>query len=111
MTYAFKPAATCPGSFACCVSSSSKRFSAATLASSHTLGLEMALCLGVGKRLAQGFHLTSKGCEEVLEKRLPFQSSSHATGVFGFVVSARHSCDEGYGGWSSLKNEVRRLGG
>lgn len=54
----------------------------------------MALCLGVGKRLAQDFHLTSKGCEEVLGN-LPFQSSSHATGVFGFVVNARHSCDEG----------------
>lgn len=57
----------------------------------------MALCFGVGKRLAQGLHLTSKGCEEVVEKSLPFQSSSHATGVFAFVVSsARHSCDEGY---------------
>lgn len=95
--YAFKPAATCPGSFACWVSSSSKRFSAAILASSDTLGLEMALCLGVGERLAQGFHFTSKGCEEVLEKRIPFQPSSRATGVFAFVMSsARHSCDEGY---------------
>lgn len=36
---------------------------------------------------------TSKGCEEVLEKRLPFQPSSHATGIFGSVVSGRHSCD------------------
>lgn len=109
--YAFKPAATCPGSFACCVPNSSKRFLAATLASSDTLGLEMALCLGVGKRLVQSFHLTGKVYEEVLEKRLPFQSSSHTTGVFGFVVSARHSCDEGYGRWSSLKFEVRRTGG
>lgn len=42
-----------------------------TLASSDTLGLKMALCLGVGNRLAQDLILTSKGCEEVLEKRLP----------------------------------------
>lgn len=52
---------------------------------------------GVGKRLEQGSHLTSKGCEEVPEKHLPFQSSSHTTRVFGFAVSGRHNCDEWYG--------------
>lgn len=36
-----------------------------------------------------------EGCEEVLEKCLPFQSSSHATGIFGSIVG-RHGCDGGY---------------
>lgn len=43
---------------------------------------------GSRQAVSTGFHLTSKGCEEVLGNRLPFQSSSHATRVFGFVVSA-----------------------